>query len=112
MNLAGSSNRINTFETSSCFDNPLGSRNNADSASFVPKSIVTNPYFDWGHDRPLNRPSHETVIYEVHIKGFTTRHPAIPPELRGTYAGLAHPAAINYLTRLGITAVELLPLHH
>jgi len=93
------------------FDNPLGSRNNADSASFVPKSIVTNPYFDWGHDRPLNRPSHETVIYEVHIKGFTTRHPAIPPELRGTYAGLAHPAAINYLTQLGITAVELLPLH-
>ena len=93
------------------FDNPLGSRNNADSASFVPKSIVTNPYFDWGHDRPLNRPPHETVIYEVHIKGFTTRHPAIPPELRGTYAGLAHPAAINYLTQLGITAVELLPLH-
>ena len=93
------------------FHNPLGTRNHADSASFVPKSIVTNPYFDWGHDRPLNRPPHETVLYEVHVKGFTTRHPAIPPELRGTYAGLAHPAAINYLTQLGITAVELLPLH-
>ncbi len=76
------------------------------------KSVVHNPYFDWGNDRPPNVPLNESIIYEIHVKGFTARHPAIPPERqRGTYAGLAHPAAIEYLTALGITAVELMPVH-
>jgi glycogen operon protein len=86
-------------------------RNDDDSAPFVPRSVVTSPYFDWGHDYPLRRPWHETVLYEVHVKGFTARHPKVPAELRGTYAGLAHPAAIEHLTQLGVTAVELLPVH-
>lgn len=77
----------------------------------MPKSVVTNPYFDWGYDRPPQRPLHETVIYQLHVKGFTVRHPAIPAELQGTYAGLAHPAAVEYLVDLGVTAVELLPIH-
>jgi isoamylase len=93
------------------FDDPEGSRNDADSAPYVPKAAVINPYFDWGADRPLRTPLHETVIYEVHVKGFTKRHPGIPEELRGTYAGLAHPAALDHLTGLGVTAVELLPVH-
>ncbi|HET9732243.1 MAG TPA: glycogen debranching protein GlgX [Acidimicrobiales bacterium] len=95
---------------------PLGgdpdARNDADSAPFVPKAVVTSPYFDWGHDRPPRIPWHETVLYEAHVKGFTATHPDIPPELRGTYAGLAHPAAIDYLASLGVTAVELMPVHH
>jgi glycogen operon protein len=94
---------------------PLGgddlARNNDDSAPFMPRSVVTTPYFDWGHDHPLNHPWHETVVYEVHVKGFTKRHPDVPPELRGTFAGLAHPAAVQHLTQLGVTAVELLPVH-
>ncbi|MHB8618328.1 MAG: glycogen debranching protein GlgX [Chloroflexota bacterium] len=85
--------------------------NSEDSAPFVQRSVVTNPYFDWDGDRPPRRPLHESVIYEVHVKGFTMRHPAIPEEIRGTYAGLAHPAAVEYLTSLGVTAVELLPVH-
>jgi isoamylase len=83
-----------------------------DSAPLVPKSVVVDPAFTWGDDRPLRTPWHRTVIYEVHVKGFTTRHPDIPRELRGTYAGLASPPALEYLTQLGITAVELLPVHH
>jgi isoamylase len=67
--------------------------------------------FDWSSDRPPGHRLHETVIYEVHVKGFTRRHPAVPERLRGTYAGLAHPAAIDYLTALGVTAIELLPVH-
>jgi isoamylase len=82
-----------------------------DSAPFVPKAVVTNPFFDWGSDRHPNTPWHETVVYETHVKGFTINHPDIDPELRGTYAGLAHPAAIEHLTRLGVTAVELMPVH-
>jgi len=93
------------------FTDPRGSRNDEDSAPFVPKSVVVNPFFDWGTDQPLGRPLHETVIYEVHVKGFTARHPQIPPELRGTYAGLSHPTAVDYLATLGVTAVELLPVH-
>jgi glycogen operon protein len=81
------------------------------SAPYVPKSVVTNPFFDWANDRPPRTPFHESVLYEAHVKGFTIRHPDIDPELRGTYAGLAHPAAIEYLQRLGITAVELMPVH-
>jgi glycogen operon protein len=77
----------------------------------IPKSVVTTSHFDWENDRPPLTPWDETIVYEVHVKGFTARHPEIPPELRGTYAGLAHPAAIEYLKSLGITAVELMPVH-
>jgi glycogen operon protein len=73
--------------------------------------IVINPYFDWEGDRPLEIPYNETVIYEAHVKGLTQLHPEVPQELRGTYAGLAHPAVIDHLTRVGITAVELMPVH-
>jgi glycogen operon protein len=97
------------------FPYPLGGddlqREDTDSAPFMPKSVVVDGAFDWGGDRPLGRKLHETIVYEVHVKGFTKRHPGIPEQLRGTYAGLAHPAAIEYLSSLGITAVELLPIH-
>ncbi|MEL6327169.1 MAG: alpha-amylase family glycosyl hydrolase, partial [Cyanobacteria bacterium J06626_23] len=83
-----------------------------DSAEAIPKCVVVDTDFDWEGDTLLNLPWHETVIYEVHVKGFTQTHPAIPAELRGTYAGLGHPAAIAHLKSLGITAVELLPVHH
>jgi isoamylase len=84
-----------------------------DSASFVPKGVVVHDGFPWGedHQRPHNAWS-DTVIYELHVKGFTALHPDIPENLRGTYAGLAHPAAINHLKRLGVTAIELMPVHH
>jgi isoamylase len=88
------------------------SRDDRDSASFVPKSIVVDPYFDWRNDAQLRIPWHETIIYELHVRGFTMLHPEIPEDIRGTYAGLAHPAAIEYLTKLGITSVELMPIHH
>ncbi len=87
-------------------------RNDADSAPFMPRCIVQQPFFDWGGDRLLQRPWHETIIYELHVKGFTAQHPGLPPELRGTYAGLAHPAATEHLKQLGITAVELMPVHY
>ncbi|HEY8133849.1 MAG TPA: glycogen debranching enzyme, partial [Thermoanaerobaculia bacterium] len=87
------------------------SKNELDSAPFMPKSVVANPYFNWGNDRYPRTPWHETVIYEVHVKGFTKRHPQIPDGARGTYAGLTHPAAIKHFRTLGITAVELLPVH-
>ena len=93
------------------FDDPDGPVNEADSAPYAQRSVVVNPYFDWSTDRPPRRPLADTIIYETHVKGLTMRHPDIPPELRGTYAGLAHPAAIRYLTALGVTAVELLPVH-
>ena len=83
-----------------------------DDAHLVPKSVVVDESFDWGGDKLLRTPWHETVIYETHVKGFTKLHPDIPEELRGTYAGMAHPAAIAHLQRLGITAVELMPIHH
>jgi isoamylase len=83
-----------------------------DSAPFVPKSVVVDPAFTWGDDRPPRNPWHSTVIYELHFKGFTARNPAVPPELRGTYAGLAAPASLEHLAHLGITAVELMPVHH
>ena len=82
-----------------------------DSAPFMPRNVVTNPYFDWADDQPPRTPYHETVIYEAHVRGLTRRHPAVPPGQRGTYAGLAHPAIIDHLTRLGVTAVELMPVH-
>ncbi|MBD2438314.1 glycogen debranching protein GlgX [Nostoc sp. FACHB-110] len=83
-----------------------------DNAHIMPKSVVVDQSFDWGDDKLLRTPWHQTVIYETHVKGFTKLHPDIPEELRGTYAGLAHPAAIQYLQQLGITAVELMPVHH
>ncbi|HSG40024.1 MAG TPA: glycogen debranching protein GlgX [Thermoanaerobaculia bacterium] len=94
------------------FGRPDDSKNDLDSAAFMPKCVVTSPFFDWGNDRPPRVPNHETIIYEVHVKGFTQRHPDVPEELRGTYAGIAHPAAIGHLKRLGVTAVELMPVHH
>ncbi|MFJ8085676.1 glycogen debranching protein GlgX [Streptomyces sp. NPDC096205] len=92
------------------FDDP-GRRNDLDSAPYTPKSVVVNPYFDWGNDRPLRTPYHETVVYEAHVKGMTHTHPAIPEAMRGTYAALAHPAMIDYFVTLGVTAVELMPVH-
>jgi isoamylase len=85
--------------------------NNRDSSPFVPKSIVIDPAFNWEDDQHPKIPWHKTIIYETHVKGFTKTHPEIPPELRGTYAGIAHPVAIEYLKGLGITAVELMPVH-
>ena len=85
--------------------------NEQDSAPFVPRSVVVDPAYDWGTDSRLAIPMHESVILELHVKGFTKTCPDIPEELRGTYAGLAHPAAISYLQQLGVTAVELLPVH-
>ncbi|GAA5180122.1 glycogen debranching protein GlgX [Rugosimonospora acidiphila] len=83
-----------------------------DSAPFLPKSVVVNPYFDWADDRRPNTPYHHSVIYEAHVKGLTMRHPGIPPNLRGTYAGIGHPAMVDHLRRLGVTAIELMPVHH
>ena len=83
-----------------------------DTAPHVPRCVVVNDHFDWGNEARPYTPWNETIIYEMHVKGFTARHPQIPPRLRGTYAGLAHPAAIEYLVKLGITAVELMPVHH
>ncbi|MEO8207712.1 MAG: glycogen debranching protein GlgX [Chloroflexota bacterium] len=94
------------------FEDPEGSTNDDDSAPFMPRSVVVDPDFDWGDDRPPRHAPNETVIYEVHVKGFTATHPDIPAEIRGTYAGMAHPVAIGYLRSLGVTAVELLPIHH
>ncbi len=86
--------------------------NQLDSAPFVPLSVVVDQRFDWEGDALLRHRLSESILYEVHVRGFTARHPGIPEGLRGTYAGLAHPAAIEHLTRLGVTAVELLPVHH
>jgi isoamylase len=85
--------------------------NRADSAPYVPRSVVTNPYFEWGNDRAPRTPLYQSVIYEAHVRGLTKLHPAVPDDLRGTYAGLAHPAVIEYLLGLGITAIELMPVH-
>jgi glycogen operon protein len=85
--------------------------NTDDSAPFMPKNVVINPFFDWGNDRPPHTPYHETVIYEAHVRGLTLRHPEIPAQQRGTYAGLSHPAVIEHMQQLGITAVELMPVH-
>jgi isoamylase len=92
------------------FGEPDG-RNDVDSARFVPKSVVVNPFFDWGTDRSPRIAYHEAVIYEAHVKGLTINHPDIPQQLRGTYAGLAHPVMIEHLRSLGVTAVELMPVH-
>ena len=85
--------------------------NPADSAPFIPKSVVVDPFFDWGADRRPGTPYHHTIIYEAHVKGLTYLHPEVPAHLRGTYEGAAHPSIIHHLKALGITAVELMPIH-
>ncbi|WP_300008483.1 glycogen debranching protein GlgX [Pseudonocardia sp.] len=85
--------------------------NDVDSAPHAMTSVVVNPFFDWADDRPLRIPYHDTVIYEAHVKGMTMRHPGVPDDVRGTYAGLAHPATIRHLRSLGVTALELMPVH-
>ncbi|MDJ0393118.1 glycogen debranching protein GlgX [Rhodococcus sp. G-MC3] len=82
-----------------------------DSLGHTMTTVVINPFFDWQADRAPKRPYHETVIYEAHVKGMTIQHPDVPESLRGTYAGLAHPAIIDHLLNLGITAIELMPVH-
>jgi glycogen operon protein len=84
----------------------------SDSAAVMPRSIVVSTEFDWGDDERPNTPLHDTVIYEAHVKGMTMLHPDVPAELRGTYAGLASPPIIRHLQSLGVTAIELLPIHH
>jgi glycogen operon protein len=83
-----------------------------DSAPYMPKAVVVDAAFDWEGDRPLDTPWHRTIIYETHVKGLTQCHPGVPEPLRGTYAGLAHPTVIDHLKQLGVTALELLPVHH
>lgn len=83
-----------------------------DSILHIPKSVVIDQRFDWEDDKPPGHPKHKSIIYEVHIKGFTKMHPGIPENIRGTYAAFAHPVTINYLKELGITAVELMPVQH
>jgi glycogen operon protein len=82
-----------------------------DSAPFVPRSIVIDPAFDWGADRHPRTPLHHSIFYELHVKGFTARHPEIPEAMRGTYAALAHPVSLEYFKQLGVTAIELMPVH-
>ncbi|HSU49572.1 MAG TPA: glycogen debranching protein GlgX [Segetibacter sp.] len=83
-----------------------------DSAPYVPKSVVVDSNFDWEGDKPPKVSYHKTIIYETHVKGFTKLHPEIPDEIKGTYAALAHPVTLKYLLNLGITAIELMPVHH
>jgi isoamylase len=87
-------------------------RNDADSAPFVPTGVVVDDTFDWGDDAPPRVRWGDTVVYELHVRGYTMRHPDVPPHQRGTYAGLAHPAVVEHLRSLGVTTVELLPVHH
>jgi isoamylase len=91
-------------------DDP-NARDTTDSFGHTMLGVVTSPYFDWTSDRHMRRPYNETIIYEAHVKGMTMRHPGIPRALRGTYAGLAHPAMVEYLVDLGINAIELMPIH-
>jgi isoamylase len=97
------------------YDLPTGDderSSDTDSGPLAVKSIVIDPNFDWENDRQPKVPYHDTIIYEAHIKGFTARHPDIPEEMRGTYAGIAHPVTIAYLKGLGITTLELMPVHY
>ncbi|GGJ26429.1 glycogen operon protein GlgX homolog [Streptomyces brasiliensis] len=93
------------------YERTPGGPSPADSAGHSMLGVVTDPYFDWGDDRPPGRPYAETVIYEAHVRGLTRTHPDVPERLRGTYAALAHPSVIEHLTSLGVTAVELMPVH-
>ncbi|MGW2570763.1 glycogen debranching protein GlgX [Streptomyces sp. NPDC001537] len=95
----------------SLFERAPHGRSRSDSAGHTMLGVVTDPAFDWGDDRPPRQPYADSVIYEAHVRGLTRTHPDVPPELRGTYAGLAHPAVLEHLTKLGVTAVELMPVH-
>ncbi len=88
-----------------------GEPDSSDSAGYTLKSVVINPFFDWGSDRAPRTPYHRTLIYEAHVRGLTRTHPGVPEHLRGTYAGIAHPAVIGHLVSLGVTALELMPVH-
>jgi glycogen operon protein len=92
------------------FDAP-DTANTDDSAGHVPRSVVHDATFDWRDDRRPDVPMHETIIYETHVKGLTMRHPDVPPEIRGTYAAVGHPAVVEHLQRLGVTTIELMPVH-
>jgi glycogen operon protein len=92
------------------FDRP-DERNDDDSAPHMPKSVVISPFFDWDNDRSPRRPYSDTVVYEAHVKGLTKTHPDIPDEIRGTYAALAHPVMLEHYQRIGVTAIELMPVH-
>ncbi|GGQ54491.1 glycogen debranching protein GlgX [Couchioplanes azureus] len=92
------------------FDNP-DQMSDLDSAPHMAKGVVVNPYFDWGNDRRPDIPYHHSVIYEAHVKGLTERHPEVPKDMRGTYAAIGHPAIIEHLAKLGVTALELMPVH-
>ncbi|CAL9348400.1 glycogen debranching protein GlgX [Streptomyces sp. enrichment culture] len=100
-----------TDNHASLFERAQGKADSGDSAGHTMLGVVTDPFFDWGDDRPPRRRYAESVIYEAHVRGLSRTHPDVPPELRGTYAGLAHPAVVNHLTSLGVTAVELMPVH-
>ena len=93
------------------FDEGDEAMSETDSAPFVPRCVVHQPHFDWNGDRRLQLPWHETIIYETHVKGLTARHPDVPEEARGTYAGVSQPVIIDYLRGLGVTAVEFMPVH-
>jgi isoamylase len=92
-------------------EGPDGPADTTDSAPYVPRSVVANPFFDWGDDRPPRVPWHETLVYETHVRGLTMRHPDVAEEQRGTYSGLASEPVIAHLKALGVTAVELMPVH-
>ena len=92
------------------FDDP-SAYNDLDSLGHTMMSVVVNPYFDWGNDRPPRHEYHESVVYEAHVKGLTMTHPGVPEDIRGTYAAMGHPSVIQHLTDLGVTAVELMPVH-
>ncbi len=85
--------------------------NTDDNLGHTPYSVVITPFFDWGDDRPPRREYHETVVYEAHVKGLTRLHPEVPEDIRGTYAGIGHPSVVQHLTDLGVTAIELMPVH-
>jgi glycogen operon protein len=93
------------------FDNPDSSKNDLDSAAFMPKSVVVDDAFDWEGDAPPRTPWHKTIVYETHVKGFTKCQPKLPAHVRGSYGGVANPISVDYLKQLGVTAVELLPVH-
>jgi len=93
------------------FDAPH-QRSDTDSARHLPKCVVANPYFDWADDRSPRHQYHDTVIYETHVRGMTMKHPGVPKALRGTYAGIGHASVIEHLSKLGVTAIELMPVHH